>query len=246
LLESELFGHEKGAFTGAIERKIGKLESANGGTVLLDEVGELALPLQAKLLRAIEEREFERVGSARPLQVDIRFIAATNKDLAEASRNGKFRPDLFFRLNVIPLNMPPLRERPEDIPLLANHFVSKFSRRVRRRLMGISDAALECLVRYSWPGNVRELANAIERAVVLGSAELILPEELPCAVFERESGNDGARTKYETSLREAKSQAILNAIRQSGGNITEAAKLLGLHPNHLHRLIRKLNLRDQL
>jgi len=179
LLESELFGHEKGSFTGAVSQKKGKLEAADGGTVFLDEVGELAVPLQAKLLRVLQEREFERVGGTRSIKVDIRVIAATNRDLKEASRAGSFRQDLYYRLNVVSVRMPALRERKEDIPLLANFFALRFGEKVKRRVAGISAKARACLLRYEWPGNVRELENAIERAVVLGSTELILVEDLP-------------------------------------------------------------------
>ncbi len=184
LLESELFGHEKGSFTGAVSQKKGKLEAADGGTVFLDEVGELAVPLQAKLLRVLQEREFERVGGTRSIKVDIRVIAATNRDLKEASRAGSFRQDLYYRLNVVSVRMPALRERKEDIPLLANFFALRFGEKVKRRVAGISAKARACLLRYEWPGNVRELENAIERAVVLGSTELILVEDLPEALVE--------------------------------------------------------------
>src|SRR5207253_4817365 len=187
LLESELFGHEKGAFTGAVAQKKGKLEAAEGGTVFLDEVGELAAPLQAKLLRVLQEREFERVGGTRPIKLDIRLIAATNVDLNEASRTGKFRQDLYYRLNVVSLEVPPLREHPQDIPLLAAYFIARYSEKVNRRVAGISPKARTCLLHYSWPGNVRELENAIERAVVLGSTELILPEDLPDSILEETS-----------------------------------------------------------
>src|SRR2546423_3730860 len=173
LLESGLFGHEKGAFTGAISQTKGKLEVADGGTVFLDEIGELAAPLQAKLLRVLQEREFERVGSTRPIKVDIRLVAATNRDLAEAAKQGSFRQDLYYRLNVVSFHMPGLRERREDIPLLASYFVKKYAEKCNRRALGISQEARARLMQYDWPGNVRELENAIERAVVLGSSERI-------------------------------------------------------------------------
>jgi Nif-specific regulatory protein len=179
LLESELFGHEKGAFTGAIAQKKGKLEVAEGGTVFLDEIGELAPTLQAKLLRVLQEREFERVGGTRTIKLDVRLIAATNRELDEEVKRGRFREDLFYRLNVVSLRMPALRERREDIPLLASYFASKFSQRSNRGMLGVSPHARACLTNYDWPGNVRELENAIERAVVLGSSDMILPEDLP-------------------------------------------------------------------
>ena len=242
LLESELFGHEKGAFTGAVAQKKGKLEMAEGGTVFLDEVGELAAPLQAKLLRVLQEREFERVGGTRPIKLDIRLITATNRDLNDASRGGTFRQDLYYRLNVVSVELPPLRERAEDIPLLAAYFTSRYSEKVNRRVAGISPKARACLLRYPWPGNVRELENAIERAVVLGSTELILPEDLPDSILEEAASSEEPVTALHDGIREAKKKIIEQAIEQANGNYTEAAGLLGVHPNHLFRLIRTLNL----
>jgi transcriptional regulator with GAF, ATPase, and Fis domain len=242
LLESELFGHEKGAFTGAVGQKKGKLEIGEGGTVFLDEVGELAAPIQAKLLRVLQEREFERVGGTRPIKLNIRLIAATNVDLNEASRTGKFRQDLYYRLNVVSLEVPPLRDRPEDIPLLAAYFTARYSEKVNRRVAGISPKARTCLLHYPWPGNVRELENAIERAVVLGSTELILPEDLPDSILEETSSSGEQVTALHDGIREAKKKIIEQAIEQAGGNYTEAAGLLGVHPNHLFRLIRTLKL----
>ncbi len=242
LLESELFGHEKGAFTGAVAQKKGKLETAEGGTVFLDEVGELAAPLQAKLLRVLQEREFERVGGTRPIKLDVRLIAATNVDLNESSRAGKFRQDLYYRLNVVSIQMPPLRERPEDIPLLAAYFTARYSEKVNRRVAGISPKARACLLRYPWPGNVRELENAIERALVLGSTELILPEDLPDSILEETASSGEPVTALHDGIREAKKRIIEQAIEQANGNYTEAAGILGVHPNHLFRLIRTLKL----
>ena len=245
LLESELFGHEKGAFTGAVSQKKGKLEVADGGTVFLDEIGELAVPLQAKLLRVLQEREFERVGGTRPIKVDIRIIAATNRDLKDAARAGSFRQDLFYRLNVVSVRMPALRERKEDILLLANFFALRFGEKVKRRVAGISAKARACLLRYEWPGNVRELENAIERAVVLGSTELIQVEDLPEALVEETASEGEPVTALHEGLREAKKQLIERAIEQAGGNYTEAAGILGVHPNHLFRLIKTLNLKPK-
>ena len=242
LLESELFGHEKGAFTGALTQKKGKLETAEGGTVFLDEVGELAPPLQAKLLRVLQEREFERVGGTRPIKLNIRLIAATNVDLNEASRSGKFRQDLFYRLNVVSIAVPPLRKRVDDIPLLAAFFASRYSEKVNRRVVGISPKARACLVRYPWPGNVRELENAIERAIVLGSTEFILPEDLPDSVLEETASSGEPVTALHEGIRQAKKKLIEQAIEQADGNYTEAAGILGVHPNHLFRLIRTLDL----
>ena len=246
LLESELFGHEKGAFTSAFAQKKGKLEVADGGTLFLDEVSELAPALQAKLLRVLQEREFERVGGTHPLKVDVRLIAATNRNLDEAIREGRFRRDLFFRLNVVSLTMPPLRERRDDISLLATHFAKKYSRKCKGRDMGISAEARACLAQYDWPGNVRELENAIERAVVLGSGDVIRPEDLPEDILETAPAERAAFTCYHEAIKQEKKKLILQAVEQSEGNLTEAARRLGVHPNYLHRLVRNLDLREKL
>jgi Nif-specific regulatory protein len=246
LLESELFGHERGAFTGAVALKRGKLEMAEGGTVFLDEIGELAPALQAKLLRFLQEREFERVGGTRSIAADIRIIAATNRDLADCVRSGKFRQDLFYRLNVVAITMPPLRDRREDIPVLADYFAAKFMKRCGRPLAGISPEAKRLLVSYDWPGNVRELENAIERAVVLGASSRIMPEDLPESILESEPVSSDALLPYHEAVNAAKRQIILRTLRQSGGSFTEAARVLGLHPNNLHRLIRNLELRSDV
>jgi Nif-specific regulatory protein len=244
LLESELFGHEKGAFTGAAAQQKGKIEAADGGTLFLDEVGELAPLLQAKLLRVLQEREFERVGGTRPVRVDIRLIAATNRDLKAAIQAGAFRQDLYYRLNVVGLTTPPLRQRREDIPLLAEHFARMYARKVRRTVTGVSPAALAHLMQYEWPGNIRELENAIERAVVLGTTEWILPEDLSEELMETEPA--AAATRYHATVKDSKKDLIVKAVQQAGGNYTEAARLLGIHPNYLHRLIRNLNLKAEL
>jgi Nif-specific regulatory protein len=246
LLESELFGHEKGAFTGAVSQKKGRLEIADGGTVFLDEIGELSPALQVKLLRVLQEREFERVGGTRTIKLDIRLLTATNRDLEELISRGAFRQDLFYRLNVVQLEMPPLRQRQEDIPLLASYFASKYSEKCNRKVLGISAEAQRRLVSYDWPGNVRELENAIERAVVLGTTERVLLEDLPEAVLETEISATTPATKYHEAVAQTKKQIILTAMDQTKGSYTEAAKLLGVHPNYLHRLIRNLNLREQL
>jgi Nif-specific regulatory protein len=246
LLESELFGHEKGAFTGALTQRQGRLEMADGGTLFLDEIGELSASLQVKLLRVLQEREFERVGGTRSLKVDIRLLTATNRDLEELIAAGSFRQDLYYRLNVLQLEMPPLRQRPDDIPLLANYFAGKYGEKCNRRITGISAEAQKLLQAYYWPGNVRELENSIERAVVLGTTDRILPEDLPEALLESESRSSPAGTKYHEAVTETKKQIILRAMEESKGNYTEAAKLLGVHPNYLHRLIRNLNLKAHL
>jgi len=246
LLESELFGHEKGSFTGALAQKKGRLEIADGGTVFLDEIGELSPPLQVKLLRVLQEREFERVGGTRTIKVDIRLVTATNKNLEAAVNDGSFRQDLYYRLNVVNLEMPPLRNRLEDVPLLANYYAAKYAEKCNRRVTGISTEAQARLVNYDWPGNVRELENAIERAVVLGTTEHILLEDLPDSVLEAESRAAAPATKYHDAVTQTKKQIILSAMQQSKGSFTEAAKLLGVHPNYLHRLIRNLNLKPEL
>jgi Nif-specific regulatory protein len=246
LLESELFGHEKGAFTGAINQKKGLLEVAEGGSVFLDEIGELPLTLQAKLLRVLQEREIVRVGGTRSIKINVRFLAATNRDLQKAVHEEKFRADLYHRLNVISLTMPPLREHAEDIPLLAELFASRNAEKCNRKLKEISSEARACLMRYEWPGNIRELENAMERAVVIGSGDVILPEDLPEAVLESGPTSTSGPANYHDAVRDLKKQLILRAWEQSGGSFTEAAKILGVHANYLHRLIRNLDLRVAL
>ena len=243
LLESELFGHEKGAFTGAVSQKKGKMEAAEGGTLFLDEVSELAPSLQAKLLRVLQEREFERVGGTRPIKLDIRLIAATNRLLLEAVQGGTFRKDLYYRLNVVAVTMPPLRDRREDIPSLTDHFIAKASRKCKARMKPLSAEARSHLINYDWPGNVRELENAIERALVLGSTESILPDDLPEALLEAGAPAVESSAKYHGRIREVKKQLVLQALQQADSNYIEAAKALGMHPNSLLRLIRTLDLK---
>jgi transcriptional regulator with GAF, ATPase, and Fis domain len=242
LLESELFGHERGAFTGAAVQKKGRFEVADDGTIFLDEVGELASPLQAKLLRVLQLHEFERVGGTRTIKVNVRVVAATNQDLPAAVAAGRFRQDLWYRLNVVSLRMPPLRERRSDIPKLAAHFAAKFG---RGRAVELSPDALDALDAYDWPGNVRELENAIERAVVLGSSSRISASDLPEAVLRtaRSSPHKHAAAYHQTVL-DTKRRVILDAIDRSGGNYTAAARLLGINPTYLHRLLRNLQLRN--
>lgn len=241
LLESELFGHERGAFTSAIAQKRGKLELADGGTIFLDEVAELSPAVQAKLLRVLQAREFERVGGTRTIKVDVRTIAATNRDLEAALKTGKFREDLYYRLNVVSIPMPPLRERREDIPLLAAYFVAKKS---KRRITGISAEARRLMCAYDWPGNVRQLENAIERAVVMGSTELIEPGDLPKTILENKVTDRRSQKSFREATTEAQRELITKTLQQTGNNYTEAAKLLGIHPNNLHRIIRRLKLRE--
>jgi len=246
LLESELFGHEKGAFTSAISLKKGFLEVAEGGTIFLDEIGELSPILQAKLLRVLQEREFVRVGGTRSIKINVRFLAATNKDLQKAVRDERFRADLFHRLNVISLVLPGLREHSEDIPVLAEHFAARHAKNCNRNINGISHEALACLTQYDWPGNIRELENAMERAVVVGSSDRILIEDLPETVLDSVKRGAFAPAKYHDAVRNLKKQLILGALNQSTGSITEAAKILGVHPNYLHRLMRNLELRPAM
>jgi Nif-specific regulatory protein len=225
------------------------LEVADEGTVFLDEIGELSPAIQVKLLRVLQEREFERVGGTRRIKVDIRVITATNRNLEEAVRQGLFRQDLFYRLNVVSLEMPSLRERPDDVPLLANYFAAKYGKKCNRRIAGISAVAQERLRAYDWPGNIRELENAIERAVVLGATDQILLEDLPEAIWEVEPDTerpDAPATEYHEAVTQTKKQIILNAMEQAHGSYTAAAKLLGVHPNYLHRLIRNLNLKQHI
>ena len=242
LLESELFGHEKGAFTGAVAQKKGKVELAEGGSLFLDEISELAPELQAKLLRVLQEREFERVGGTRPIPLDIRLIAATNKSLAQAIDANQFRKDLFYRLNVVAVTLPPLRDRREDIPELAEHFLRKARSKCQALARSISPEAMACLTQYEWPGNIRELENAIERAAVLGTNELIQPDDLPEGVVEGGEVS-GESANYYAALKEFKKQLIQQALQKANGSYVDAAKLLGLHPNSLLRLMRNLNVK---
>jgi len=246
LLESDLFGHERGAFTGAAVQKRGRLEVADGGVVFLDEIGELVPALQVKLLRVLQEREFERVGGTHTIKVDIRLIAATNRDLSAAVRTGDFRQDLYYRLAVVRLTMPPLRERREDIPMLVRHFLQKYAKRSNVKPKPVSREAMAALVNYEWPGNVRELENAIERALVMGSSDAVLLEDLPESLLEQESAAEMHEGKYHASLKELKKQLIIDAVEQTRGNYVEAAGILGVHPNYLHRLIRNLGLKETL
>jgi two-component system, NtrC family, response regulator HydG len=246
LLESELFGHEKGAFTGAVAQKKGKLEIAEGGTVFLDEAGEMTPALQAKLLRVLQQREFERVGGTRTLKLDVRLIAATNRDLGAEVKRGAFREDLYHRLNVVAIRVPALRDRPEDIPALASHFLERAAVRCKRRVTGFSAEAERYLKSYSWPGNIRELENAIERAVVLGQSEMVLAEDLPETVLDAAVPGADADGAMQSSVSEAKRQLIRGAWREAAGDHNRAAALLKIHPNSLRRLIRNLGLREEL
>jgi two-component system NtrC family response regulator len=238
LLESELFGHVRGAFTGADRDRKGLFEAAHGGTIFLDEIGELPLDVQVKLLRVLENREIKRIGSPDPVRIDIRVIAATNRDLGEMVRQGKFRDDLYYRLNVGAIHLPPLRQRLDDIEPLVQHFVATFNQKLGRALAGVSPQVLAIFHRYPWPGNVRELANVIERAMVVSKGSMILPEHLPPHLFETRplpgNGADVPRLP-ELSLEAAEREQILRALQAAGGKRIEAARLLGLSRRTLYR-----------
>ena len=233
LMESELFGHEKGAFTGAHARKLGKFEMADGGTMLLDEIGELPLPLQAKLLRVLQESTYERVGGTGTISVDVRIICATSKDLEKAAENGSFRRDLFYRLNVIPIQMPPLRDRKEDLPALTKHFLHEFS--IKRGVsMEISPEAMQCLIDYNYPGNVRELKNIIERASVLAPAPVIRPDDLPADLLEVNGYKDpGESFLISDAVAKTEKQLLVKALARTQGKKGEAAELLGISRKNL-------------
>ncbi|MDD3620407.1 MAG: sigma-54 dependent transcriptional regulator, partial [Desulfobulbaceae bacterium] len=242
LLEAELFGHEKGAFTGADRKRDGLFMQARKGSIFLDEVGEIPLHMQAKLLRAIQEREIQRVGSDAPIKVDVRIIAATNRELLEDVRTGRFREDLYYRLNVINLRVPSLRERQEDIPLLAQHFLHRFADRNRKTLKGFTPGAMDLLVRYAWPGNVRELENAVERAVIMSLGDYVAERELPPAVaaHDNEAGGEiPAAGMAGLPLEEVEKAAIVQTLRETGGNKSEASRILGITRTTLNNKIRK-------
>ena len=230
LLESELFGHEKGAFTGAEKRREGRFLAADKGTIFLDEVGEIPLAMQVKLLRVIQERELQRVGGDQTIKVDVRILAATNRDLKQEVEEGRFRQDLYYRLNVVALQLPPLRERKEDIPLLAMHFLKMFAEKNSKAVKGFTPAAMDRLLKYSWPGNVRELENAVERAVVLLIGEYVSERELPPSLTdEGDNGKPPKRDFGNMTLEEIERMAVLDTLEQVGGNKSEAARRLGIN-----------------
>jgi DNA-binding NtrC family response regulator len=245
LLESELFGHEKGAFTGAVQRRIGRFEQADGGSLFLDEIGELALPVQVKLLRFLQEREFERVGGERTLKADVRIISATHQDLEARVREGSFREDLLYRINVVTMTIPPLRERREDISVLIDCFVKRFSGENRKKIEGVSREARDLLIRYDYPGNVRELENIIERAVVISRGPVLSREDLPFPEVPCEAESDPE--PQEGSLREAletlERRMVRDALETAGFNQTHAAKLLGLNERMLRYKLKKYGLK---
>jgi len=239
LLESELFGHEKGSFTGAVNRRKGKFESAHGGTLFLDEIGDISPKLQLDLLRVLEERKFCRVGGSEPVEVDVRIIAATNRDLRKASETGQFRDDLYYRLNVIPITLPPLRERLEDVPLLVEHFLEHLNLEMSHRIEEVSAGALSALMRYHWPGNVRELRNVLERGMVVAKGSLIMAEDLGLdAGAPRQAPVD-----VTLSLDEVEHRHIAAVLHHGGGNVTQAARTLGIDRVTLYNKIKKYGLR---
>jgi DNA-binding NtrC family response regulator len=246
LLESELFGHEKGAFTGAHERRIGRFEQAQGGTLFLDEIGEIDAALQVKLLRFLGERTFERVGSNKTFSADVRLITATNKNLEAMVKAETFREDLYFRLKVVEIEMPPLRERLEDIPLLAQAFVREFAKENDKKVNGFTADVLELLLRHSWPGNVRELRTAIESAVVLARGEKINPRDLPASVRNAPADLNPQRllARKDLTVKEAEKQLIIRALKEAEGNRTMAAKKLGMSRRTLHRKLHTYHLEE--
>ena len=242
LLESELFGHEKGSFTGAIATKVGKFELATGGTLFLDEVGSMRLDLQAKILRALQEREVERVGGSRTIKIDVRVIAATNRDLKKAVEEGTFREDLYYRLNVVPITLPDLKDRPEDIPLLANHFVQKFGQESNSGIREISKEAMAILISHTWPGNVRELENVIERAATLGRGPAVQPSDLPPHLAGGTNPLERALAK-EATLEDLEKDYIAMILRRTKGHQIRAASILGIDRRTLYRKIRRYGLK---
>jgi two-component system response regulator HydG len=244
LLESELFGHEKGAFTGADRRKEGRFSQAHGGSLFLDEISEMSLTMQVKLLRVLQEREFTRVGGENTIHVDVRVIAATNKDLNELISRGAFREDLYYRLNVVGMEIPTLRQRREDIPLLAQHFMETFSAKNRKEIKGFTPQAMEYLIKYDWPGNVRELMNAVERAVVLSRADYLAETDFP-VIQSTVAGNEVSQTRVQepglagdTSLEEIERATILKTLEAVGGNKSETARRLGITRKTLHKKLK--------
>jgi transcriptional regulator with GAF, ATPase, and Fis domain len=239
VLETELFGHVKGAFTGAIRSHVGKFELANGGTLFLDEIGEISQAIQVKLLRVLEEREIQRVGDNRSVKIDIRVITATNKDLYKKVLNGSFRDDLYYRLSVFPLHMPPLRERVEDLPLLVSHFIRKFNKHMGKSIMGIVDQVLEVFERYPWPGNVRELANSVEYAFVHAKNNLIYPEDLPTRLMDKSSVASKKPKPTAASLHSVERELIVKALEDCDWRKNIAASRLGISRATLWRKIEK-------
>jgi two-component system response regulator AtoC len=245
LLESELFGHEKGAFTDATSQKLGMLELADQGTLFLDEISDLKLDMQGKLLRALEEKEIKRVGGTRIIKINVRIVSATNIDLKKATKENRFRQDLYYRLNVVPIHIPPLRERKEDIPLLVEHFLKLCNKDLRKKTEGFTRQALDCLIDYDWPGNIRELKNIIERLVALKDDGAITPQDLPFDIFMKSSA--AKKLQAEDGLKDAcndfQRQYIETVLERVGGNQTKAARILGIHRNALSNKMKSLGLK---
>jgi len=244
LTESELFGHEKGAFTGAIRRKIGKFELANKGTIVLDEISEMSLPIQAKLLRVLQEREIDRVGGNRPVPIDSRIIAISNIDLKKAVKEGKFREDLFYRVNVIPITLPPLRERRGDIPLLVSHFLEKYSSKNNKKMKKIADETITLLSKYDWKGNVRELENTIERAVLLGKGDVFSPKHFLFEEPENDDMKNSVPIRVGQSVREMEKELIFQTLKEVNENRTRAAELLGISIRTLRNKLREYKMNN--
>ncbi|MBX7106267.1 MAG: sigma-54 dependent transcriptional regulator, partial [Gemmataceae bacterium] len=242
LLESELFGHERGAFTGATEKMIGKFEAADGGTIFLDEIGEMAVGTQAKFLRVLEGHPFERVGGNTPIKVDVRVVAATNQPLEQAVQAGRFRKDLFFRLQVVEFRVPPLRERPSDIAILAEHFLKRFARETGRKVKGFTPAALKKLETYGWPGNVRELRNCMERAVALGTSSMIEAEDVMLSHLPLDDSSPMPGAYRELSLADLEKEHIIATLEHTSGNKSQAASILGIERSTLDRKIKAYDL----
>src|SRR3989304_3245663 len=242
LIESELFGHEKGAFTSAVAQKKGKFDMADRGTIFLDEIGDMSLKTQAKILRILQEQTFERVGGNELITVDVRVIAATNKDLIEQIKKGTFREDLYYRLNVIPFHVPPLRERPGDIPLLVDHFLEEFSRQTAREAPEVDDSAMALLLKYQWPGNVRELKNLIERLVIMTASKVITAQDVPPYIkgLLREEPGEGLFTgaSFKDARKDFEREFIIRKLKAFSGNITKTAEAIGIERSHLYRKIK--------
>ena len=249
MLESELFGHEKGAFTGAMAKRVGRFEAADKGTLFLDEIGELTPGMQVKLLRVIQEREFERLGGNQTIKVDVRVITATNRDIEQAVKEGKFREDLYYRLNVVSLVIPPLRERKEDIPALLDHFIKKYGEENKKQIVGVAAEARDLLMRYSYPGNVRELENVIERAIVLTKKGIITTADLPIHLRTGTSEGELPAQALKGSLNETLDTVerglIIEALKESGGIQTRAAEKLGISERVLRYKLKKYDIRER-
>jgi two-component system response regulator HydG len=245
LLESELFGHEKGAFTGATGIRVGRFEQAHTGTLFLDEIGDMGLATQAKILRVLQEGTFERVGGDKTIKVDVRIVTASHKDLDKLVEEGSFRQDLFYRLNVVPITLPPLRDRKKDIPALAEYFLKQFAQKNRKGIQGFHPAALAGLVRYDWPGNIRELQNAIERAVILCLGELIMPNDLPSNVSANPDGSELISPEIQagTSLRDMERELIRATLEQTNGNKSQTANIIGIARQTLQNKMKEYDLK---